>query len=449
MVILNDKLKVEIERLKHEQGSTDETKIQIENSKMRRKLEICDNVIDELKTDLHKSSKLNEELKDNMKTTDFLEKETNADIKKKLLDASEENLHLEKKIDKLCIQVKDQNEEIDGKSLLIAELNKNSERKDSSMTYSSCGSLADEINFANHKLERDKLQEEVESMKVKIEHFEKNAKNRSEQLEKLSELSISRNETLSKLKSSLNNVKKRIKPNCKFRWKCKRGRMCTFNHVYLYSKVNKTAEIFSLPQFHCQVCAQTFKSKDLLEEHIIECLNPCEVINPLQEEEPTNYECAECKVIFTTSKKLRKHRKHAHKVGCELCGKFFASKINFEEHVESEHIKENVEENKNVKKESGTKICVLEKTIAQNNDEDANKLENKETTTHSSNQEIQKDSVDYRNWNEFECELCKKDFNNIQDLDSHMDHQHATKINCGICKLDFKCIKDMNVHMDM
>ena len=105
MVILNDKLEVEIERLKHGQESTDETKIQIENSKMMRKLEICDNVIDELKTDLHKSSKLNEELKDNMKTTDFFEKETNADIKKKLLDASEENLHLEKKIDKLCIQV--------------------------------------------------------------------------------------------------------------------------------------------------------------------------------------------------------------------------------------------------------------------------------------------------------------------------------------------------------
>ena len=76
--------------------------------------------------------------------------------------------------------------------------------------------LADKISFANHKLERDKLQEEVESMKVKIEHFEKNAKNRSEQLEKLSELSISRNETFSKFRSSLNNFKKRIKPNCKF-----------------------------------------------------------------------------------------------------------------------------------------------------------------------------------------------------------------------------------------
>ena len=80
--------------------------------------------------------------------------------------------------------------------------------------------------FANHKLERDNLQGEIASLKVKIEHFEKNAKNRSDQLKKLSELSISRNKTLSRFESSLNltaNLGGNVKEE-----ECAHLIMCTF-----------------------------------------------------------------------------------------------------------------------------------------------------------------------------------------------------------------------------
>ena len=116
--------------------------------------------------------------------------------------------------------------------------------------------------FSNFKVDKLKLQEEIESMKVKVQQFEKSKIIRVGQLKKLAELSNSRNEDLFKLKSSLDHVKQKIKTKCTYGWNFRRGRLCQFDHFYLHTKDNRpkvfdTAEVIPI-HFTSEVCKLNF-----------------------------------------------------------------------------------------------------------------------------------------------------------------------------------------------
>ena len=280
MVILKEELEVEVERLKHNQETLENPKIEIENVKLKRKLEIYEKVIEELKFKSNSSSKVNKELQDNLKMSCLLDKVKKEDLEKELLEHSEENNELVKRIDNLSMKVIDQKEEIDG-------MKNEMDRKDSNMTNSSCGSIADEIESANHKLEKDRLQEEVEFMKTKFEHLEKSKKKRFDQLNKLEQLSTSRNQVISKIKSSLENLKQKKKklnqertPKCNYGWKCRRGRQCKFDHTYLYKKVNNS--IVS-DQF-CPLLEVTESSRHVKEQFPYDECNVSLTRSPISEE---------------------------------------------------------------------------------------------------------------------------------------------------------------------
>ena len=430
MVNLKEELEKEVERLKHNEEHGETPRIEEEHAKLKRKLEICENVIDELKVKACASTKINKELQENLKMSGLFDEANKEDIEKELFDKTYENSQLLNRIDQLRIQVIDQKEEIDGmKNELV--------RKDSAITNSSCGSLADEIESANQKLEKDNLKGDSEGMKVKLKMFDKNKRKRFDQLNKLSKLSASNIEAMSKLKSTLEvlkqqneNLKQRKTTKCKYGWKCSRGRMCTFNHIYLYKKVNMKS------------FADT---------------------SPLKKEpQAEKFLCEECDFVLGTKKKLRKHQQNVHKLKCKICEILFASIIKLEVHIKKEHQENEPEQITVDHKETETERCEVE--IAPNHqkpEEEIRELEivhtirksiqqeYVETTENVKEEEVKEDSIDYRDWNEFECELCKKDFTNIAALDNHMDNRHSEEINCGLCNKDFHCIKNMNDHMDM
>ena len=348
MRILKEELEEEIEELTQNQQTSDKSSMMAQNSKLQKKVNICENVIEELKKNVSETSKLNKKLKYTLKTSEVIDRKKNDDLKEQLIHKSEEIVKLEETIMKVNKHVRDQEEEID-------QIKNELERKEPHMTSSSCGSLADEIEFANFKVEKIKLQAEVKSMKVKVQKFEKSKMIRVDQLKKLEELSNSRKDDMLKLKSSLDNVRQKIKTKCKYGWNCRRGRICKFDHFYLHSKDNrsKVSKVITT-HFVCEICKHDFKCKSLLEEHLAICFNSREQllkVSKTSEEKDSgnkaNYPCEECNKKFSTRKKLRKHRKYSHKVECE-----FLSKIKFLEHVKKEHTEEKDEENEFLEKKS-------------------------------------------------------------------------------------------------
>ena len=90
----------------------------------------------------------------NLPYSDLINTVDKDNLEKDLLAKSEECFLLVKQVDDLAMGINDRKEEI---LILKMEL----ERKGSFRTSSSCGSLADEIDAANLKLENVLLKEEV------------------------------------------------------------------------------------------------------------------------------------------------------------------------------------------------------------------------------------------------------------------------------------------------
>ena len=105
-------LEEENEKLKYNQQTSDNSSMMDENSKLGRKLNICENVIEELKKDVCETSKLNEKLQYTLKTSDFINQEMNDDLKEQLFNKSLAIVKLVESIEKLNKHVKDQKEEI-------------------------------------------------------------------------------------------------------------------------------------------------------------------------------------------------------------------------------------------------------------------------------------------------------------------------------------------------
>jgi hypothetical protein len=98
---------------------------------------------------------------------------------------------------------------------------------------SSSGSLADELEFAYMK---EKHENEMKVMNIKMERIESRESKRTIHLKKLKELADKRHHELDKLKDSIKQLKK--KQRCPYEWKCDRI-FCSLDHTYLYRKLKQ------------------------------------------------------------------------------------------------------------------------------------------------------------------------------------------------------------------
>ena len=103
---------------------------------------------------------------------------------------------------------------------------------------SSSNSLADELNLAKVILEKQDMENEIESLKNKIANWEKNSKAVEFYRKKIDDMNQKRIEELAKLKSGILRLKPIHKQKCKFGWTCWKRAFCKFDHEYLYHKVN-------------------------------------------------------------------------------------------------------------------------------------------------------------------------------------------------------------------
>ena len=201
LIQTNEQLEKEINDMNQENKSMKkelETKSEqaVEIMNLKEKLEICDKVIEELKSNELQASRKMKELQDEQRYSDLMQKVDKDNLERDLLEKSEECAGLLKKINDLIMEINDQKEEVN-------ELRTELQRNESVRNYSSCNSLSDELDTAYIKMENDLLKEEAGRMQTKIKHLEKNKMERISQLKNLEELSSSRQKNLRKLKESL------------------------------------------------------------------------------------------------------------------------------------------------------------------------------------------------------------------------------------------------------
>ena len=164
-----------------------------ENIKLKKSLKICEEVVDNMKLKEIESCRKLKDIQDDLNYSNLINKIDKENLEKDLLVKSEECKALGKRTDQLTMDVNDQKEE-------IIVLKKKLERTDFVRTSSSCGSIADEIDSANMKLENDALKDEMKKMKVQAKE---NKKERLAQLEKLDKLSAKRLEVMNRLKERI------------------------------------------------------------------------------------------------------------------------------------------------------------------------------------------------------------------------------------------------------
>ena len=251
LINVKDELQLEIKSLKDEKCEKFET--EKENTKLKDKIEFCEKVIDELKSKENETSRKLKDLQDDHEYSEIIHKVDKKNLERDLVEKAEESVGLLKQINDLTTETNDQQEEING-------LKKDLEIKESSRTKSSCGSLGDELDSAYLKLENDIQKEEVGRMKIQIEQFEENKMERFSQLEKLEKLSSTRQKDLDKLKNSLEIMMKKKKQKCKYKWKCWWPQLCSYDHTYLYRKINictavplKEKKIAETTKYHMEI----------------------------------------------------------------------------------------------------------------------------------------------------------------------------------------------------
>jgi chromosome segregation ATPase len=152
---------------------------------------------------------------------------------------------------------------------------------------------ADELQFANQKLENEEVLKEMNLMKQKIKKLECNRDVKDAYTKQLDDLTNQRKEEFIKLKNSIANLKPKKKQNCRFGWKCKKV-ICEFDHTYLHKKVNQVK-----PQANSDLkCKEIFVTKPNLNKHM----------NDHQESfgsRQKSYPCECCSTIFSNFRHIR------------------------------------------------------------------------------------------------------------------------------------------------
>jgi hypothetical protein len=343
----------------------------------------------------------------------------------------------------LLKQLSDQKDEILTKNSEIELLV--SEKKESEELKSSRSSLADEISFAQAKIEKEIFEKEVVILKKKLAHFEKNKDEKVALLKQLDNLASNRNEELDKLKVLINKVKVEKKMHCVFKWKCKKRAFCSFDHTYLYSKVNAKSETL-IPQEPgstlCEKCGEVFSSNVKLEGHM-----KAEHQENLETESLRNFEsgarkkiypCENCTETFSKVSELKKHLRDCTEVSCGKCGKYFVSLDELNEHMKIIHV-----EKKSTFTSGSTCIVGNIKSMEEKQNQDQSEGKNSK---------------------KYPCNECNKSFrlnadvqNHKKSKHSHHDKKYSKKVNdetevsdfiCIMCKIDFKSIVEMDNHMD-
>ena len=413
----NKLLKKELE-LKSDNGE--------ENITLKKDLEICNKIIEDLKSKEIDSSRKIEDLKDEHRYSELIQKVDKDNLERDLFEKSEECSGLLKQNKHLAMEVIDQKEEVNG---LRIEL----KRMESPRTQFSNGSLSEELDSAYLKLENDLLKEEVGRMKVKIKHLERNRKERMSHLKHLEKLSSSRKSNLNKLKESLNILLKKKsesikKSKCKYKWKCWWPKLCSYDHTYLYRKTNtSTAETLS--------------------EEKLEA-------SETESEDEQNFECKDCNLRFKSRKKLRKHVRRVHRINCDLFQTDLATNINLKDHVTDEHILKSPKGTE--EKAQGFKCVVCLKDFVSNVKlEEHREARHKEQTEETSQGETilaqadDEGNEDAEKVLSFKCEICRINFPHMKELEDHLNNIHLDELKCVFCKIEFTDINDMDKHMDL
>ena len=112
--------------------------------------------------------------------------------------------------------IKHQKGEIDEKNSIIADIRIKLESKEKATLSCSSKSLEEELKSFDIDLKKEKQEQKVEEMGLKIKMLEKNKHEKFEQINKLEELSKNRNYELSNLKISIGRLNSIPKPKCSF-----------------------------------------------------------------------------------------------------------------------------------------------------------------------------------------------------------------------------------------
>ena len=245
-------------------------------------------------------------------------------------------------------------------------------------------------------------------------------------MKQLAEISDKRCKELDQLKMKVKSLNSSKTPKCKFGWKCMRGPVCHFDHVFLYSKVNQKdslSETLKETVFLCDCCGAIFTTQSDYESH--------KQIH--HEETNSNPACSN----FGIQKDFK----------CNSCKKCFVRVMDLKNHEKSKH-KENVsEENKCVKvndkrkEDNSQEKSNLEK-YCNNCDEKFKNIKALEDHRKTFHKEPKDYSVQYS------CKQCSVSFSTQDDLKTHDGQNHKEYFTCIMCKEDFPTLIQMDSHMD-
>ena len=498
-----------LQSMKDKEETKDKGKNKLDDERLHRKLKVADDVTKNLKKTIEAFENNKEEQNIQLKELNIKFLETEKNLGDELLIKSDRVSKIECDLSALKIMCKDQKDENLTKDAIIADMKRNLEIKHETMNSSSCSSLADEIEIAADKLEKEKLVMEVGTLKAKILKCENNKKEKKVELDKLENLSINRELELSHLKCSIEKFISNSKTRCRFGWKCRRAQFCKFDHDFLFSKVNKPYRRITEPTKNeenctclCDYCGKVFSSLAEYEEHKVEvqvesatlfyciyCKNEftsetefikheqyCqEISRNMKDVKKKSYKCDHCEKSFVRIIDLGNHKKSKHnydvsedkvissnqqiELQCDLCDKKFGKKKTLLKHKRSSH--EAVQTSLNTDFSPVIYSCsecdaiFPTKSKFDNHaksthdktiiEEEPNKLETSEA---SNEQKRNENNLIDKHFPDFKCEMCKVNFNNSGQLEAHINKSHAESLRCDLCRMDFENISDMDDHMD-
>ena len=166
------------------------------------------------------------------------------------------------------------------------------------------------------------------------------------------------------------------------------------------------------PTFQCEVCGSKFVRETDLKRHFTKFHGEGKV---------AQYSCDKCDEIFYTPSGLVVHTRREHRrFHCDLCGKKFATKFNFDNHL---------------KLKNPCEFCDVETCTKV-------RMDAHMKSAHSN-------QVHFKKEGNYECEVCSKSYSNENALLYHKKVKHevsSTKTPCYLCGKQFSSEKSMQRH---
>ena len=215
--VVNLKHEVEVSKsiITNQMDSTKE--FVVKNSILEGKIDLLENEISRMATNYEDEMKVirREEEMHRVKLNEVVDENKSQTLKIVQLEQNNESLECEKIV---CLrQIKDLEDEI---ATNIQEKDESKEENED-LTKSSSSSIAEELDFANKKVKKEKI------------HIEK-----KKMLERLALLAASNEEDFKTLKANIKKLESSNEsPKCRFGKKCRRL-FCRFSHRHLFVKVN-------------------------------------------------------------------------------------------------------------------------------------------------------------------------------------------------------------------